>query len=442
MAPNDPVPPDVRLAISQWPDDAPRGAVTAFCTDHNISRKTFYKILNTARTEGQSAALTPKSRRPHTTPTTLPEHIATAALAVHADLDAAGWDCGPISVHDRMITLGLSAPSTASLARLFRRRGFSAEQPQKKPRTAYRRFRAPAPNALWQIDATGYVLTGGRPCTIFQLIDDHSRLALASLVTTGETSFGALTVVKTAIGRYGVPQQFLSDNGNALNPTRRGRRGQLVDYLRSLGVTPITSLPAHPTTQGKNERFHQTLFRWLGRKPLAGSIDELQELVDEFDKLYNTERPHQGLPDRMTPQQAWDALPVAEPPRPEPVSVPIDDTPTPVSAAALIPEPRAVAATGSTTRHVDSRYRVRIRGISFRLPAGTPDKVVTVAWDEEGVTVTTAEGDFIIEHAWPPPGVTYVGTGRGGGRPRADGDRRARGRSPEKGRAGEVSPMS
>ena len=41
----EPVDPRVRLAISQWPADPPRGAVTSFCAEHGISRKTFYVLL-------------------------------------------------------------------------------------------------------------------------------------------------------------------------------------------------------------------------------------------------------------------------------------------------------------------------------------------------------------------------------------------------------------
>ena len=74
-------------------------------------------------------------------------------------------------------------------------------------------------------------------------------------------------------------------------------------------------LPPHVTRLG--ERFHQTLFRWLDKQPLAKSIAELQEQVERFDVLYNTERPHQGLPGRITPRQSRDATPLAEPPPPE-----------------------------------------------------------------------------------------------------------------------------
>ena len=131
----------------------------------------------------------------------------------------------------------------------------------------------PAPNACWQLDATEYVLTGGRTCVIFQLIDDHSRYAVASHVAWGETAEGAIAVVKKAIAAHGVPQRLLTDNGAALNPSRRGAVGQLVTYVTALGVEAITGKPYKPTTQGKNERFHQTLFRWLDKQPIAATLE-------------------------------------------------------------------------------------------------------------------------------------------------------------------------
>ena len=85
-----------------------------------------------------------------------------------------------------------------------------------------------------------------------------------------------------------------------------------------LGIEAITGKPYKPTTQGKNERFHQTLFRYLDKQPLADTLAELQAQVDAFDHIYNTERPHQGLPGRVTPQTAWEATEKAEAPRPKP----------------------------------------------------------------------------------------------------------------------------
>ena len=107
------------------------------------------------------------------------------------------------------------------------------------------------------------------------------------------------------IAAHGVPQRLLTDNEAALNPSRRGATGQLVTYVTSLGVEPITGKPYEPTTQGKNERFHQTRFRFrfrfLDKQPLAETLEQLQEQIDRFDQIYNAERPHQGLPGRITP---------------------------------------------------------------------------------------------------------------------------------------------
>ena len=65
--------------------------------------------------------------------------------------------------------------------------------------------------------------------------------------------------------------------------------------MSRLGVEAITGKPYKPTT-----------------------LDELQTQVDSFDHVYNTERPHQGLPGRVTPLTAWEATPRADPPRPKP----------------------------------------------------------------------------------------------------------------------------
>ena len=196
MAASEPIDPRVRLAIARWPDDAPRGAVSTFCAEHGISRKSFYELRKRGELGGPAAVLEPRSRRPKSSPPRLTGEVKSQAIGVRAALEASGLDHGPISVYEKMHTMGLAqVPSTASLARIFREAGVARVEPKKKPRAAYRRFVYPAPNACWQLDATEYVLTGGRKCVIFQLIDDHSRFAVASHVAWGETADAAITVV-------------------------------------------------------------------------------------------------------------------------------------------------------------------------------------------------------------------------------------------------------
>ena len=115
----EPVDPRVRLAIAQWPADAPRGSVTTFCAEHWVSRKTFYEIRKRSLTEGQAAALEPRSRRPRASPSRLSNDVKRQAVGVRAALESSGLDHGPISVHEKMRSLGMEAPSVASLARLW-----------------------------------------------------------------------------------------------------------------------------------------------------------------------------------------------------------------------------------------------------------------------------------------------------------------------------------
>jgi putative transposase len=414
MAAPEPIDPRVRLAISQWPDDAPRGAVSSFCAEHGISRKSFYELRKRAHVDGPAAVLEPRSRRPRSSPSTLTEEVKEQALQVRAALEASGLDHGPISVHDKMHAMGLGqVPSTASLARIFREAGVARLEPKKKPRSAWRRFVYPAPNACWQLDATEYVLSGGRKCVIFQLIDDHSRYAVGSHVAWGETAKDAIAVFDQAVAAHGVPQRLLSDNGLAPNPSRRGIVGQLVAHVAALGTEAITGKPYKPTTQGKNERFHQTLFRYLDKQPLAESLAELQDQVDAFDHIYNTQRPHQGLPGRVTPLTAWKATPKADQPRPKP-DRPIYEAPVPSSRPR--PRPPADLSADTRIRTVATTGTITLDSVFYKIDVHRAfEQVLVISNGNQAgdkIIITDLEGEILAEHTRPAPGTRYVGNGR------------------------------
>ena len=417
MAVHEPIDPRVRLAISQWPDDAPRGAVSTFCAEHNISRKSFYVLRNRAKDEGQAAVLEPRTRRPKSSPSEFSDGVKEQAIGVRAALEQSGLDHGPISVHEKMRTMGLAqVPSTASLARIFREAGVARVEPKKKPRSSWRRFVYPAPNACWQLDGTEYVLSGGRTCVILQLIDDHFRYAVGSHVAWGETAEAAIAVFDKAVANHGVPQRLLSDNGAALNPTRRGHHGRLVAHVGTLGVEAITGKPYKPTTQGKNERFHQTLFRYLDKQPLAESLEQLQAQVDEFDHIYNTERPHQGLPGRVTPLTAWEATAKADPPRPKPVR-PLFERPAPRPR----PTPPVPLNLPEDTyvRSVTTAGTITLDYVSYMVDTHRAFEKVLVVSIDNAIIITDLLGEVLAEHTRPAPGVSYVGNGRPrGGRPK------------------------
>ncbi|WP_419776587.1 integrase core domain-containing protein [Mycolicibacterium neoaurum] len=407
-----PIDPRVRLAISQWPDDAPRGAVSTFCAEHRISRKSFYELRKRARLDGPASVLEPRSRRPMSSPSRLSDELKAQAVAVRGALQSSGMDHGPINVYEKMRSMGLDqVPSTAALARIFREAGVASVEPKKRPRAAWRRFVYPAPNACWQLDATQYVLTRGRKCVIFQLIDDHSRYALASHVAYAETVTDAITVVDKAITAHVVPQRLLTDNGLAVNPSRRGHIGRLVSNVSALGVQAITGKPYKPTTQGKTERFHQTLFRYLDKQPLAESLADLQAQVDTFDHIYNTERPHQGLPGRVTPLTAWQATPKADPPRPK-IDRPVYNRPLPIRYQFPRAQPPPDLPANTCIRTVSAVGNIGLDSVAYRVDVQRAFQQVLVVSDGDRVIITDLDGEVLAERIRPAPGVTYVGNGR------------------------------
>lgn len=180
-------------------------------------------------------------------------------------------------------------------------------------------------------------------------------------------------------------QKFLSDNGSAFNPSRRGWVGQLVQFLRSLGVVPITGKPGKPTTQGKNERAHQTLARYANEQTPAETTDELQTQVDAHDEYYNTQREHQALPPVMTPKEAWDATP-----------------PTP-------PDPVEDGDWHQVQRTVEPRGEVQVFGTRFMLGQRHGGKNVHAIYNTETISFFDDQGTELITHPIPPAGTRYVG---------------------------------
>ena len=295
----------VRQLIIRFTGKPRRGEVTRFCREHGISRAEFYKVRARAKTEGKLAAVTPRQPVAKSVKRRTSDELEAMALEVRAQLKRDGWDHGPLSVAASIRRLGVAPPSRATLARIFTRHGVVTPEPAKRPRASYRRFRYPDPNGCWQLDGFEYRLddeAGSKRC-VLQVEDDHSRFILASDVARAETSEAAITVVAEAIGHHGAPARFLTDNGAAFNQSRRGGTSQLETYLRRQGVEPITGRPRKPTTQGKNERLHRTIQKFLDANRPIRTAQRLAELVDEFDDYYNNQRPHQALEARPDPRR-------------------------------------------------------------------------------------------------------------------------------------------
>jgi hypothetical protein len=173
------------------------------------------------------------------------------------------------------------------------------------------------PNECWQSDFTHYRLTTSTDAEILTWLDDCSRYALSLTAHTRVTGPIVLATFRKTVANHGAPASTLTDNGMVFT-TRfsggKGGRNHLEHELRDLHVTQKNGNPNHPQTQGKVERFQQTLKKWLrAQTSQPATIAELQTLLDRFVIEYNQHRPHRSLPNRATPATIYRALPKATP---------------------------------------------------------------------------------------------------------------------------------
>ncbi len=284
---------------------------TDLSREHGISRSWIYELLARYRAGGYPA-LEPRSRRPRSCAHQTPKSVERAILKLRGDLAAAGHDAGPATIAQHLRRRLRKVPSVATIWRILRRHGQVTPQPQKRPRSSLIRFEAALPNELWQGDTTHWTLAGGTAVEIFNLLDDHSRLALDSVAFPTVKAADVVEIFEGAGAQYGVPAAALTDNGAVFSGASRQGKVLWETELERLGVRVVHSTPYHPQTCGKVERFHQTLKRYLAKQPPARTIAQLQAQLDTLRAYYNQRRPHRALAGR-TPLAVWTARIKAKP---------------------------------------------------------------------------------------------------------------------------------
>ncbi len=284
---------------------------SALAKAHGISRSWIYKLIARYR-EGGQQALVPRSRRPHTCPHQVKPEIQAAVLELRRELAAAGHDAGAQTIAHHLVGRIEHLPSVATIWRILSRHGLIIPQPHKRPRSSFKRFEAQLPNEMWQADATHTRLVDGSEVEILNLVDDHSRLLLASVACLTVKAADVLEIFLAATEGYGLPAALLCDNAAVFSG--KSRRGKVVleAELERLGIRCVHSTPYHPQTCGKVERFHQTMKRFLAKQASPVSLAHLQLQLDSFRGYYNQQRPHRAL-DGRTPLVAFNARLKAKP---------------------------------------------------------------------------------------------------------------------------------
>jgi putative transposase len=166
------------------------------------------------------------------------------------------------------------------------------------------RTKTTAPNQLWQTDFTYLKVTGWGWFHLSTVLDDYSRYVIAWRLCTGMAASDVTETLELALAASGCTQarvrhrpRLLSDNGPSYIS------GDLADWLAGQQIEHIRGAPCHPQTQGKIERWHQTLKNriLLENYYLPG---ELEAQVRAFVEHHNHQRCHESL-SNLTPADVY-----------------------------------------------------------------------------------------------------------------------------------------
>jgi transposase InsO family protein len=283
---------------------------------YGVSQGWVSRLVGRYRAEGE-AAFEPRSRRPRTSPTAISADTADLIITLRKDLAGQGLDAGPQTIAWHLQHHHHIRVASATISRYLARAGLVTPDPAKRPKSSYLRFAAELPNECWQADFTHYPLADGTDTEILSWLDDHSRYALRVTAHRRVSGPAVVAEFRAAVAAHGVPASTLTGNGLVFTTRFAGGKGGRNGFeaeLRRQGVRQKNGKPSHPQTQGKVERFQQTLKNWLRAQPAQpATVAQLQALLDTFASIYNKRRPHRSLPHQATPATAYAARPKAAP---------------------------------------------------------------------------------------------------------------------------------
>src|SRR5512146_785656 len=252
------------------------------CRHYRISSRTAYKWLKRHEQEG-AAGLVNRSKRPNHIPTQTAAEMESKVLEIR---EQSGW--GGRKIARLLQEQGFEhAPHANTITDILRRAGKleGAEQAKHQP---FQRFERSQPNELWQMDFKGhFALLAGR-CHPLTVLDDHSRFCVGLEACADETGPTVKRHLISIFRQYGLPKAMLCDNGG---PWGSGypepELSELAVWLIRLGIHLQHGRPAHPQTQGKDERFHRTLKVELLQGRSFSDLGDCQRHFDPWRERYN-----------------------------------------------------------------------------------------------------------------------------------------------------------
>jgi len=267
-------------------------SATSIARIQKISRYYVYKLAAKYKTEGSSAYDGKKSGRPKIGIN--PSFVKKIVEIRQRD------DYGSEKIYFVMKRDGFGV-SQHIIQRILDEQGLTEPCPKRRGKRKYVRYQWPISNYMWHCDWSEYK---GKWYCVF--IDDRSRKIMGAGLFDNATTKNALFVLYQAILANGVcPVIILSDKGaqfyaNKYDKTGKKGISQFEKELEKLGIDFWTSRRGHPQTNGKMEKWFDTVKKRFRKHPEEG--------LHQFVNWYNQTRIHHAL-NYDTPEKIyWEKL--------------------------------------------------------------------------------------------------------------------------------------
>jgi hypothetical protein len=140
-----------------------------------------------------------------------------------------GVDAGAETIAAHLQIAGVDpVPAVSRIWRILSRRGFVTPQPQKRPRSSWRRFCGERPNERWQADITHWRLADGSEVEILNIVDDHSRVCITSVARRITTGVQVWASFRAAFDLWGSRGMMMLDEAMAATLAEPGRMLEVV----------------------------------------------------------------------------------------------------------------------------------------------------------------------------------------------------------------------
>jgi len=151
------------------------------------------------------------------------------------------------------------------------------------------------PHQLWATDASYFRVVGWGYYYLVTVMDDYSRFILAWKLQRDMSADSLIEVIQEAIDATGMTEVSVEDRTRLLSDNGSGYVSRAFrDYLHLVGIRHILAAPFHPQTNGKLERYHQTIKREVNQVPYE-LPDQLERAIADFVEYYNFRRYHKAL---------------------------------------------------------------------------------------------------------------------------------------------------